>query len=87
MHSIILTVLMLISANAHAYVGPGMGLGILGALLGGIMAVLLAIGGVFWYPIKRLLKKRKTTESVSNEQEAVDHEESKNDDHEQGPGE
>jgi flagellar motor component MotA len=52
-------VLMLAAVNAEAYIGPGAGLGVLGAIFGAIMAVVLAVLGVFWYPIKRLLNRRK----------------------------
>ena len=49
-------------AAAMAYVGPGLGMGAVAAFFGAVLAVLLAIVGVVWYPIKRLLGKRKTTE-------------------------
>jgi len=52
--------------TAQAYVGPGLGLGAVGAIAGVIFSVLLAIIGVFWYPLKRLLgigkKKKKNNE-------------------------
>lgn len=67
MRLIILIVLTIASSSAEAYVGPGLGLGVLGALLGGILAFFLAILGVFWYPIKRLLKKKKSPDP--NEEE------------------
>ena len=54
--------LMLAATSAHAYIGPGAGLGVIGAILGTIMAVVLAIVGVIWYPIKRLLKRKKSGE-------------------------
>ena len=44
---------------AQAYVGPGAGLGAIGTVLALIGAVLLAILGFLWYPIKRLLQKRR----------------------------
>jgi len=44
---------------AHAYVGPGLGLGAIGAIVGIIVAVFLAIVGVIWYPLKRMLRKLK----------------------------
>ena len=50
---------VLSAPGAYAYVGPGLGLGVIGALIGGILAVLLAVAGVVWYPVKRLLKKMK----------------------------
>lgn len=43
---------------AAAYVGPGAGLSALGSLLALIAAVLVAIAGFIWYPVKRLLRKR-----------------------------
>ncbi|MEE4349488.1 MAG: hypothetical protein V2J26_04605 [Pacificimonas sp.] len=51
--------LFTIAAPAQAYVGPGMGLGAIGAVLGAIGAIVLAILGLVWYPVKRALKRRK----------------------------
>ncbi len=48
---------------AAAYVGPGLGLGTIGAILGVALSVLLALFAIVWYPVKRLLglgKKPKT---------------------------
>ena len=42
-----------------AYVGPGLGLGVVGAILGVIASIFLGIFAIVWYPIKRLLKSRK----------------------------
>jgi hypothetical protein len=47
------------AASAEAYVGPGMGLGALGAILGFLMAILLAIAGMVWYPVKRLIHAKR----------------------------
>lgn len=44
---------------ADAYVGPGLGVGAIAAFFGAVLAVLLAIVGVVWYPLKRLLNRRK----------------------------
>lgn len=44
---------------AHAYVGPGAGLSAIGSVLALIGATLLLIVGFVWYPLKRLLKRRK----------------------------
>lgn len=51
--------LMLWSAPAHAYVGPGMGLAVIGAIIGGITAVALAFFGLLWYPVKKRLKRNR----------------------------
>ena len=57
---------------AHAYVGPGLGLGTLVVILGVIGSALLAIFGVVWYPIKRMLKKRKADRSQDERREDND---------------
>ena len=57
MRFIVLVFLLFSAAAAQAYVGPGLGLGVIGAILGALLAVIMSIAGVVWYPIKRLLKK------------------------------
>lgn len=46
----------LLPVTAQAYIGPGVGAGALGAVIGVIGAIFLAIFAVLWYPIKRMLK-------------------------------
>ncbi|MDX1735022.1 MAG: hypothetical protein R3228_11675 [Halioglobus sp.] len=46
---------MLTTSPAVAYVGPGLGAGTLGVILGLLGSVLLALFAFFWYPIKRAL--------------------------------
>lgn len=53
------TFLLAIAASAEAYVGPGMGLGVIGAIFGLLMAVVLALAGMVWYPVKRLIHARR----------------------------
>ncbi len=55
--------------TAAAYVGPGLGLGAIAAFFGAVLAVLLAIVGVVWYPIKRLLGRRKSAEQTDKAHE------------------
>ena len=52
-------VLLSISSSVFAYIGPGIGGGVIAAVLGVIGAVLLALFGILYYPIKRMLKNRK----------------------------
>ena len=55
-----LTVLVALWAEpAAAYIGPGAGITMLGALWGVIVAVFLAIGAVLFWPIRVLLRKRR----------------------------
>ncbi|MEM7522787.1 MAG: hypothetical protein AAF360_03325 [Pseudomonadota bacterium] len=43
---------------AFAYIGPGAGLSAIGTLLALFAAVLLAVVGFLWYPLKRLMRRR-----------------------------
>ena len=52
--------LLTAATSAEAYVGPGMGLGVIGAVLGLLTAILLAFAGMVWYPVKRMLRARRT---------------------------
>jgi hypothetical protein len=44
-------------APAFAYMGPGIGLGALGAALGVVASLLLVLISVIWYPLKRLSRR------------------------------
>ena len=52
-------ILCLISTYSFAYIGPGVGGGVVAATIGIIVAIFAALIGLIWFPIKRLLKKRK----------------------------
>ena len=56
---ILLLSLFLTSLPSYAYLGPGMGGGVIAAVIGAIGAILLALFGILYYPIKRMLKNRK----------------------------
>lgn len=64
--TLISVLLLIYSAEASAYVGPGLGAGALAAIVGVFMSILMAIIGVFWYPLKRLFKKEKKEEMLSD---------------------
>jgi hypothetical protein len=56
----LLAILLVLSAQpAEAYIGPGAGITMLGALWGVIVAVALALGAVLFWPIRILLRKRR----------------------------
>ena len=44
---------------AQAYIGPGAGITFIGALIGVVLAVFSAIGFILFWPIRRMLAKRK----------------------------
>jgi len=50
---------------AHAYVGPGAGLGLLAALWGLVAAVGVAVFYVVMWPIRRMRRQRKAEQSAA----------------------
>ena len=59
--------IFIISLTSYAYIGPGMGGGVIVAVIGFFAAILLGIWGVLYYPIKRALKNRKDKQILSKE--------------------
>ena len=53
----------LLSSTVFAYVGPGMGGGLIATILGIVGSIFLAIFGILYYPIKRYFKNRKLKEN------------------------
>tara|TARA_B100001939_G_C16831002_1_gene568671 strand:+ start:256 stop:447 length:192 start_codon:yes stop_codon:yes gene_type:complete len=47
------------SLPIFAYIGPGMGGGVIAAVIGFFTAILVGLWAILYYPIKRALKKRK----------------------------
>ena len=60
----------LISTSSFAYLGPGVGGGVIAATIGVVLAIIAALFGLIWFPVKRLLKKRR--EKKENQQNKVD---------------
>ena len=54
-----LLVILIMPMNILAYLGPGMGGGIIAGILGFFAAVLLGLWAILYYPIKRAIKNRK----------------------------
>ena len=57
---------LLVPDSAHAYIGPGIGAGTLGVVLGFIVSIFLAIVAIIWYPLKRIFK-RSDKKKIENE--------------------
>ena len=51
---------MLLPIVTYAYIGPGAGLGAIGTAIALLGALILLIVGFVWYPVRRLLRRRKT---------------------------
>ena len=65
--SISIFLFLYISTPVYAYLGPGVGGGVIVATLGIIVAIFAVLFGLIWFPIKRILKKRKENkEKIEN---------------------
>lgn len=53
------SIILYFTSTVHAYIGPGMGGGVIAGILGIIFAIFLGLVAIIWYPIKRLLSRFK----------------------------
>ena len=67
MNKIVLLFISLASCPVYAYIGPGMGGGVIAAVIGFFAAILLGLWAILYYPIKRALKKRREKKISSKE--------------------
>jgi len=66
-HVLIALTLLLSAVPAHAYVGPGAGLGTVVVVLGVLASVVMGILSLVWYPLKRFLKRSRKSVSPPSE--------------------
>ena len=66
--NLVVIAIAMIPNAAHAYFGPGAGIGALAAVLGVIGAVLLGLFAIIYYPIKRAIAKKKAKEKKAEEE-------------------
>jgi hypothetical protein len=55
--------MLFFSPAAFAYIGPGLGTGVVATVLGVLAGLLMLLVGVIWYPLKRLIKWLRTKKS------------------------
>ncbi|MGH6946876.1 MAG: hypothetical protein ACREDZ_06070 [Kiloniellales bacterium] len=60
------TLALVAATPAFAYVGPGAGLSLLSALWGVLLAVLAAVAFIVIWPLRRLLKRRRSPMPTAN---------------------
>ena len=53
---------------AYSYLGPGMGGGFIAATIGIFLAIVAALFGILWFPLKRFINKFKKKNSNQNEE-------------------
>jgi hypothetical protein len=63
----LVAVLLLLPRPAAAYIGPGAGISVIGTALAFIGALVFAIVGFVWYPLKRLAAALRTSRSSGDE--------------------
>lgn len=66
MISLISIYYIFLSINNFAYIGPGMGGGVIAAIFGFIAAFFLALWGILYYPIKRAFKNKNKNKKIKN---------------------
>ncbi len=54
------------AGSAQAYIGPGAGLGAVALVFAVLLGFLMLVVGLVWYPLKRMLKRRKSEEPESD---------------------
>lgn len=64
---VLLSALLLAPSPALAYIGPGVAAGAVASALGVLGSILLGIFAVVYYPIKRVLKRRKKAKRAGGE--------------------
>jgi len=57
---------------AAAYIGPGLGLGVIASIFGAIAAFFMMLAGLIWYPVKVMLRKRKEKKAAAVLSDATD---------------
>ena len=63
--SIFISIIFSNLSPLFAYIGPGMGGGVIAAIFGIIAAFFLGLWGILYYPIKRALRNKNKKKMVS----------------------
>ena len=77
MHTLKLTALLTVplvmaALPAQAYIGPGAGAGTIAVVLGILASIVMAFFAILWYPLKRVMKKRKAASAEANSMTSTD---------------
>lgn len=62
--TLLATALVGLPMAAQAYVGPGAGLTAIGTMIALIAALVLALVGFVWYPMKRMMRAKKAKAEI-----------------------
>jgi len=67
-------ILLAVSPAAMAYIGPGAGISVLGSLLGILGTIVVAIGAIIFWPVRKFLKRKKQAKAETVEESSSDNE-------------
>ena len=62
--SIFISIILPYLSSLFAYIGPGMGGGVIAAIIGIIAAFFLGLWGILYYPIKRAFKNKNKKKKI-----------------------
>jgi len=62
---LIILLFSIVSPTAFAYIGPGAGISVLGSLLGILGTIVVAIGAILFWPVRKFLKRKKQKASAN----------------------
>ena len=74
----LVTLILIWPIETLAYIGPGMGAGVIATALGFVAAIFLGLVAVLYYPIKRMIKRKKKAQVEDSEAETNNTEEDSN---------
>jgi len=60
--------MLMLPGLASAYVGPGAGISLLGALWGLLLGIFVAVGVVLFWPIRTLMRKMRANKAAKTDQ-------------------
>ena len=63
-------ILLAVSPAAMAYIGPGAGISVLGSLLGILGTIVVAIGAIIFWPVRKFLKRKKQANQATENETA-----------------
>ena len=64
---LLLVPLLFAALPSYAYIGPGAGAGTIAVVLGILASIVMAFFAILWYPVKRVIKKRKVNKKANKE--------------------
>lgn len=68
----VLCLLLVAPGAALAYIGPGAGISLLGSVVGVVVTILVAIGAILLWPLRRMMKKRRQAQGLESGETPAD---------------